>query len=87
MLLPSGRNPADKALPELSRYSKPQYIPDERKIALLVSNNEQFHLFERFSSMQKLIRVTAHCLRFINNIRRKKDDNAIKLSFLDNNEI
>ncbi|XP_055634337.1 uncharacterized protein LOC129774599 [Toxorhynchites rutilus septentrionalis] len=46
-------------------------ITERRKTVLTLNVPEPFHLFERYSSFQRLVRVTAYVLRFINMCRLK----------------
>ncbi|XP_076237360.1 uncharacterized protein LOC143181054 [Calliopsis andreniformis] len=56
----------------------PQRVEDvpecrEYPCVLIGTTHRGFELFEKFSSYNRLIRVTAYCLRFIRNIRKLQD--------------
>lgn len=65
-------------------------IPEKRNIKLALSTVEQnFDIFERYSSLKKLIKVTAWCLRYINiKLKRKGSivDKYLSISELENAE-
>ncbi|XP_029054615.2 uncharacterized protein LOC114881899 [Osmia bicornis bicornis] len=50
-------------------------LPEERtpKTAMTISRNRDFDIFNRFSSYTRLVRVIAHCLKFINKGRKELD--------------
>ncbi|XP_076245382.1 uncharacterized protein LOC143185936 [Calliopsis andreniformis] len=50
-------------------------VPECREYpcVLIGTTHRGFELFEKFSSYNRLIRVTAYCLRFISNIRKLQD--------------
>ncbi|XP_033229546.1 uncharacterized protein LOC117181086 [Belonocnema kinseyi] len=56
----------------------------KRKANLLLTAQPDFTLLERYSSLHRLIRVTAYCLRFIENVKRAKE--LQKLGYLEVSE-
>jgi len=55
-------------------------VPEERKRALICLNRIQQPMirFERFSSLLRLLRVTAYLLRFIYNLKCKREKRKLK---------
>nr|XP_012143823.1 PREDICTED: uncharacterized protein LOC105662854 [Megachile rotundata] len=49
-------------------------IPDERKklVVVAVSCSDIRQFFNRYSEFKRLVRVTAYCLRFVNNSRKRR---------------
>lgn len=56
------------------------------KSVTLVSALDNFDVFSRFSSYQKLCRVIAYCLRFTSNIKAKLSNKPLKIESLTVNE-
>ncbi|XP_051166519.1 uncharacterized protein LOC127284864 [Leptopilina boulardi] len=49
-------------------------IPEEKKAALtFIAVERDFSIFRRYSSWNRLCRITAYCLRFSDNLKRKRD--------------
>ena len=86
-LISRGINPEDLASKNLwwegpSWLAKPiqawpqnSYLSEKRKCehSLILTMSEDFKLLERYSSLSKLINVTAYCLRFICNIKAARE--------------
>lgn len=48
-----------------------------RSSIVLTARNNNFNLIERFSSLDKLQRITAYCLRYINNLKCDRKDRML----------
>lgn len=76
-------------LPDTIPTAKPQQCPSSTassSVALPVAN-ENYDLFERFSNINKMIRVVAYILRFYNNIKTKVNSKRVKLNYLTSTEL
>ncbi|XP_044760395.1 uncharacterized protein LOC123317848 [Coccinella septempunctata] len=63
-------------------------LPERKiKIVSLVVTKTDLGLFERYSSLTKLQRVTAYCLRFIKNLKMKRNNFDRQIGPLGTNEL
>lgn len=56
-----------------STFIKSFDIPEQRKLALVSINHNDFNMFDKFSSLVKLQQVLAYCLRFKNNTTHRNN--------------
>ncbi|XP_030752317.1 uncharacterized protein LOC115879562 [Sitophilus oryzae] len=66
--------PTDCNITKFAKISEkvPEYKP--QTMTFFNTNTELHEIFERYSNYNKLIRVFGYCLRFINNLKLKKDN-------------
>lgn len=55
-----------------NQFSMPEVLPEQRMVVNAISISENFNIFDKFSSLIKLQRVTAYCCRFIYNLKTTK---------------
>lgn len=65
-------------------------VPEIRALVIVQDANVHFDIFEKFSSLNRLIRVTAYCLRFIANCsvnREKRQTNSLTITEIETSTI
>ncbi|GJQ70763.1 hypothetical protein Trydic_g23054, partial [Trypoxylus dichotomus] len=74
-----------------SEFTLTENLPECKLVVLtnLVQTNSLMSIFERYSDLNKLIRVVAYCLRFTNNIRARirKNTTDCELQYLTSQEL
>ena len=60
-----------KQWPQFPYIINKQDIPDLKSVASVVTMQQSIDIFERFSSLMKLVRIVAHIFRFFNKLKQR----------------
>lgn len=59
----------------ISKTDLPDELPETKQTKFFIARHDEIFLLTRYSSLPKLKRVTAYCLRFIHNCKQRISDN------------
>ena len=60
-----------------NQFSITEILPEQRTVVNSMTISDNFNIFEKFSSLLKLQKVTAYCCRFIYNLKITRDQRKI----------